>query len=168
MLFSWGKIKATKRTHAKYAKFYNLALARCWIHEWCKTWRKVAEQFWNGQCQWAHIQQLKENKIWQSVKVKNIKEELQLGGKSVGLVMQEHFSPCRNKMWGCVSSKALANCGACDVHLYNTVGLMAVHSLCSLHLQTGLPSLSRPPPPWSALCLCPAPRRTSGRSCYVN
>lgn len=88
--------------------------------------------------------------------------------KERGMVMQERFSPCRNKMWGCVSSKALANCGACDVHLYNTVGLMAVHSLCSLHLQTGLPSLSRPPPPWSALCLCPAPRRTSGRSSYVN
>lgn len=40
--------------------------------------RKVAEQFWNGQCQWAHVQQLKENKIWQSVKVRNIKEGLQM------------------------------------------------------------------------------------------
>lgn len=53
--------------------------------------RKVAEQFWNGQCQWAHVQQLKENKIWQSVKVKNIKGRASNGGKSVGRLCRSTF-----------------------------------------------------------------------------
>lgn len=49
----------------------------------------------------------------------------------------------------------------------------SIYSALYLHLlnfvfQTCLQSLSPPPLPSSALCLCPAPRRTSGRSYCVN
>lgn len=104
-----------------------------------------------------------------------------VGGKTVGVFRRNNITQIFThiKLFQVTLCKSLAICSISHwCYMKSIWGLTVLDclmvsvynflTLLFLHLQTRLQSLSRPRPPWSALCLCPALRRTLERSSYAN
>ncbi len=81
------------------------------------------------------------------------------------------FTCKRNNLICCISKDHWRSMGfhsICSMCHYCCIPLISLSCLFNFPLQMCLQRLSHPPLPSSALCLCPAPRRTSERGSCVN